>query len=69
MGLGIAGIAIVGTVVVAATVMQRLKRGRPDGYYRQAVTLKLARLGLIRSPFVIRDGHWSLGRQHFTDTR
>jgi conjugative transfer region protein (TIGR03750 family) len=65
MGLGLAGIAIVATVVIAASVMQGLKRGRPDGYFRQAVALKLDRLGLKRSSFICRDGDWSLGRtQH-----
>ena len=32
MGLGMAGIAIVLTVVITASVFQRIKRGRPDGY-------------------------------------
>lgn len=63
MGLGMAGITIVLSVVVAAGVMQRLKRGRPDSYYRHAATLKLAKTGLLRSPYICRDGDWSLGRQ------
>ena len=66
MGLGIAGIAIVGTVVVTASVFQRLKRGRPDGYYQQQFTFGLSRLGLRRSPFISRDGSWAIGR---SDTR
>jgi len=64
MGLGLAGIAIVLNVVIAASVMQRLKRGRPDAFYRHAFVLKLDRLGWNRSPFICRAGHWSLGRQH-----
>ena len=62
MGLGMAGIAIVLTVVVTATVFQRIKRGRPDGYYQQRFVMGLARLGLRRSPFICRDGSWSIGR-------
>ena len=62
MGLGLAGVAIVLTVVVAASLMQRLKRGRPDAYYRHAVALKLDHLGLKRSSYICRSGYWSLGR-------
>ena len=63
MGLGMAGIAIVLTVVVTATVFQRIKRGRPDGYYQQRFILGLAGLGLRRSPFIRRDGSWAIGRR------
>ena len=62
MGLGIAGIAIVGTVVVTASIFQRLKRGRPDGYYQQQFILGLSNLSLRRSPFICRDGSWAIGR-------
>ena len=62
MGLGMAGIAIVLTVVITATVFQRVKRGRPDGYYQQQFIIALSRLGLRRSPFVRRNGSWAVGR-------
>lgn len=62
MGLGLAGVAIVGTVVITASIFQRLKRGRPDGYYQQRFIIGLSSLGLRRSPFIRRDGYWSLGR-------
>ncbi len=62
MGLGLAGVAIVLTVVIVASVLQRLKRGRPEAYYRHRFTLRLAEFGLIRSPFITRQGDWSLGR-------
>ena len=63
MGLGLAGIGIVVSVIVAAGIMQRLKRGRPASYCRHAATLKLARAGVLRSPYICRDGDWSVGRQ------
>ena len=62
MGLGIAGIAIVATVVITASVFQRVKRGRPDGYYQQQVLIGLSTLGLCRSPFIRRNGSWAIGR-------
>ena len=62
MGLGLSGVAIVASVVIAASVLQRLKRGRPEAYYRHRFTLRLAELGLVQSPFVMRQGDWSLGR-------
>lgn len=62
MAFGLAGIAIVVSVIVTASVFQRIKRGRPDGYYQQRLAISLADLELRRSPFVRRDGHWSIGR-------
>ena len=62
MGLGMAGIAIVCTVVITAAVFQGVKRGRPDGYYQQQFIIGLARLGLRRSPFIRRNGSWAIGR-------
>ena len=68
MGLGIAGMAIVLTVVITATVFQRVKRGRPDGYYQQQFIIGLSRLGLRRSPFIHRNGSWSIGRSQTNRT-
>jgi len=67
MGLGLSGAAIVVSVVGAASLLQRLKRGRPEAFYRHRFTLRLAKLGLIRSPYIIRRGHWDLGRSAGTD--
>lgn len=67
MGFGLAGIGTVGTVVLLASVFQRLKRNRPDGYYQQRFRLWLAARGLRRAPFVHRSGAWDLGRtRHVT---
>jgi conjugative transfer region protein (TIGR03750 family) len=35
MGFGLAGVGVVATVVATASLFQRLKRNRPDGYYQQ----------------------------------
>ena len=62
--LGLAGgvIGIVVTLAVAPTVLQRLKRDRPDGYPRQWVVLWLHDRRLWPSPYVRRSGAWDLGR-------
>ena len=62
MGFGIAGVGVVATVVATASLFQRLKRNRPDGYYQQRVLLWLHDRGLRRSLFVRRAGVWDLGR-------
>ena len=62
MGFGIAGVGVVATVVVMATLFQRFKRGRPDGYNQQQVIIWLDNHGLRRSPFIRRSGAWDIGR-------
>jgi conjugative transfer region protein (TIGR03750 family) len=62
MGFGLAGIGIVGTVVGVASVLQRLKRNRPEGFYQQWIALWLHRKRICRSPLIARDGYWDLGR-------
>ena len=62
MGFGIAGVGIVATVLLMASLFQRLKRNRPDGYYQQQLVLWLDDRGLRRSPFVRCSGAWDIGR-------
>lgn len=62
MGAGIAVVGVLATVFVTATIFQRLKRGRPDGYYQQRLRLGLEDMGLRRSGFVRRGGAWDIGR-------
>ncbi len=62
MGFGIAGVGVVATVIVVAGLFQRLKRGRPDGYYQQRIAIRLHESGLRRSPFIRRSGAWDIGR-------
>ena len=65
MGFGIAGVGVVATVVVMATLFQRIKRGRPEGYYQQWLRIRLQSIGLVRAPWVLRSGSWDIGRtQH-----
>ncbi len=62
MGLGLAGVGVVGTVVVTATLFQRLKRNRPDGYYQQRFVIWLHDRGVRRSHLIRRSGSWDIGR-------
>ena len=52
----------IATLWFGSAYLQELKRGRPDGYYTQAIHLWLARHGLVRSRFITHDGQWDLGR-------
>lgn len=65
MGFGIAGVGVVATVVVMATLFQRIKRGRPEGYYQQWLRIRLHTMGLYRTPWVLRSGSWDNGRTHY----
>lgn len=42
--------------------LQKVKRGRPEGYYTHAIHLWLADRGVFRSKFIRHQGYWSLGR-------
>lgn len=64
MGFGIAGVGVVATVVVMATLFQRIKRGRPEGYYQQWLRIRLHTMGLYRTSWVLRSGSWDIGRTH-----
>lgn len=65
MGFGIAGVGVVATVVTLATLFQRIKRGRPEGYYQQWLRIRLQTMGLYRTPWVLRSGSWDIGRTHY----
>ena len=65
MGFGLAGVGVVGTVIVMASVFQRLKRGRPDGYYQQQFSIWLSDQGLRRTPVIRRSGAWDIGRTRY----
>ncbi len=62
MGFGLAGIGVVVTVIVSATLFQRIKRDRPDGYYQQRIRMFLEDQHLIQTPWVRRSGVWDIGR-------
>ena len=62
MGFGMAGIGVVGTVVLAASQFQKLKSGKPSGHYQQQFRCWLDSRGLVRAPFVRHSSDWDIGR-------
>ena len=63
MGMGMAALGVIGTVYGAANGFQRIKRGRPDGYYQQRLVIFLHDTGLRRSSLIRRSGCWDIGRR------
>ena len=64
LGFGLAGVGVVATVMVCATLFQRIKRNRPEGYYQQQWRLRCHELGLCQCPWIRRSGAWDIGRTH-----
>ena len=62
MGLGIAMLGVLVTILFGSTLFQRIKRGRPDNYYQHLIAIKLSRLGLRKTRLILKDGVWDLGR-------
>ncbi len=54
--LSLSLVAVFIAIFVLATLMQRVKRGRPDGYYQQKLILAKKRLGFGQSHFVQENG-------------
>ena len=42
--------------------LQKLKYGKPHGYYQHRLIKKLSEIGLIKSPYLTRIGRWSVRR-------
>jgi conjugative transfer region protein (TIGR03750 family) len=63
LSVGLAAGGILATVWLAAGILQRLKRGRPEGYYQQGLTVWLHQHHLKRSPLILRSGVWDVGRR------
>lgn len=43
--------------------LQKLKRGKPEGTYTQALRMYFAKTGLIKSRYLTHDGYFELGRR------
>lgn len=43
--------------------LQKVKYGKPYGYYKQLAIKKLSEMGLMKSPYLTRIGKWSVRRE------
>ena len=62
MGVGIGLLLIIAWVVVGATLLQKLKRGRPLGFYQLRLRLWLEDRRVIRPSFIRHSHVWDVGR-------
>ena len=63
MGAGIGLLLVIGWVVLGATVLQKLKRGRPLGFYQLRLRLWMEDLQIRHSPFIRQSQVWDIGRR------
>jgi len=62
MGVGVGVLSIIAWVFVCSTILQRLKRNKPNGYYQLSIRLFLEDKGLIKSKFIRESRVWDIGR-------
>jgi conjugative transfer region protein (TIGR03750 family) len=60
--LAILAVGVIGSIVLGATLFQRVKRNRPDHYYVHALMRALHAAGLRSFPLTWRSGWWDIGR-------
>lgn len=63
MGAGIGLLLVIAWVVIGATVLQKLKRGRPQGYYQLRLRLWMEDLHLVKPEFIRCGQVWDIGRR------
>jgi conjugative transfer region protein (TIGR03750 family) len=62
VGVGLAFPAAVGLSWVVAHLFQRVKQGKPKGYWKQRLLLAFDDMGIMPPLYVRRSGYWSVGR-------
>ena len=62
VGIGSIGIFTMLSIMYLGTFFQRIKRGRPDGFYQQRLALIMSKLGLKKLNVIKYSGSWSTGR-------
>lgn len=63
MGIGFGVLLVIAWIVAGATLLQRLKRGRPQGYYQLRLRLWLEDWRLVRRLFIRTSQVWDIGRR------
>jgi conjugative transfer region protein (TIGR03750 family) len=62
VGLGLSFPAAIPVGWILATIMQKLKSGKPKGYVKQKFLIWLEDQGIKKSPFIRHDGGWTVKR-------
>ncbi len=62
VGLGLSFPAAIPIGWAFATIMQKLKDGKPKGYVKQRFILWMDKEGIKKSPFIRYSGKWSIRR-------
>ena len=62
MGVGIGILSTLAWVFIGATILQKMKRGRPIGYYQLKIRLMLEDRGLVAPQFMRGSQVWDIGR-------
>jgi conjugative transfer region protein (TIGR03750 family) len=62
VGVGLAFPCAVGLTWMVAHSLQRIKQGKPNGYWKQKALWFLQNHGLLPEIYVCRSGYWSVGR-------
>lgn len=62
MGLGVAMIMLLITVLASGTILQRIKRGRPDYYFQHKIALRNVKNATRSDNFIVYTGTWEIGR-------
>lgn len=63
MGVGIGLLLVMVSMVLMATGLQKLKRGKPVGYYQLRLRLWLDDIAIYRAPFIREGQVWDIGRR------
>jgi len=62
MGVGVGILSVVGWIFICSTVLQKIKRNKPYGYYSLKIKLLLEDKGLKKSGFIRQSKVWDVGR-------
>jgi len=62
MGIGIGSLLSIAGIVAGATQLQKMKRGRPLGYYQLQIALLFDNAGIKKLGVIKQSGHWRIGR-------
>jgi len=62
MGLGLVLVMTIITVFIASSVVQWVKRDKPDGHYQLVIQRFLGKHRIRKSGFILHHGELSLGR-------